>query len=111
MAANTLLILGKRPAEAGHFEDCRKLAQPQTRAVIFAAGRGSGIETTTSDHPKCLLAVRGLILIEHQLAAISTTGAGTASIVAGYCVDQVRESVVGSVQRGPIPAASPPCIA
>ena len=55
------------------------------RALILAAGRGSRMRALTSHHPKCLVKLDGRPLLDWQLEALQTAGAGEVAVVRGYC--------------------------
>jgi len=54
------------------------------KAIILAAGRGSRMKSLTSDKPKCLVELKGLPLLEMQLAAFRDSGVDDIAIVTGY---------------------------
>jgi L-glutamine-phosphate cytidylyltransferase len=54
------------------------------RGIILAAGRGTRMETMTSNQPKCLTELQGKALVDWQLDAMKTAGITKISIVVGY---------------------------
>lgn len=56
----------------------------KARAIILAAGRGSRMETLTRDRPKCLVEVRGKMLLHRQLQALRAAGMDEIAVVTGY---------------------------
>jgi L-glutamine-phosphate cytidylyltransferase len=54
------------------------------RAIILAAGRGSRMKSLTDERPKCLVEMRGKVLLEWQLAALREAGISEIGIVTGY---------------------------
>jgi choline kinase len=64
-----------------------------TRAIILAAGRGSRMGELTDDRPKCFTPVRGVRLLDLQLAALRGAGITDIAIVRGYSADSFTEPV------------------
>ncbi len=62
-------------------------------AVILAAGRGSRLGALTDSAPKCLAAVGGRSLIEHQLDALAAAGIDDVTVVTGYRARDVHRVV------------------
>jgi choline kinase len=60
------------------------------RGIILAAGKGSRLNGTAGDKPKCLVEVGGLALIERQLQILDRAGVDDVTIVVGYAADRVR---------------------
>jgi choline kinase len=60
------------------------------RAIVLAAGRGSRMETLTSDRPKCLIEVNGACLLDRQTASLQLGGANEIGIVTGWQADRFR---------------------
>jgi len=54
------------------------------KAIILAAGRGSRMKNLTDDCPKCLVELRGKILLNWQLEALRAAGITEIAIVTGY---------------------------
>ncbi|MEG3165811.1 phosphocholine cytidylyltransferase family protein [Sphingomonas sp. PB2P19] len=59
------------------------------KAIILAAGHGSRLLPLTLTTPKCLVAVGGRAILDHQLDAVAAAGFDGAVIVGGYRIDQV----------------------
>jgi choline kinase len=62
-----------------------------TRAIILAAGVGSRLRPLTDKQPKCLLEVGPRTLIDHQMSALGSCGITDVVVVAGHCVDRLRD--------------------
>lgn len=60
-------------------------------ALILAAGRGSRMKRMTEDAPKCLVRLAGKRLLDWQLEALESAGAGSVTVVRGY----MKEKLVG----------------
>jgi choline kinase len=60
------------------------------RGVILAAGKGSRLNGTAGDQPKCLADAGGLTLIERQLRTLHRAGIGDIAVVVGCAADLVR---------------------
>lgn len=54
------------------------------RAIVLAAGEGTRLRPLTADRPKCLVALRGRPLLDHQLAALAAAGVSDVTVVTGY---------------------------
>ncbi|WP_438858446.1 phosphocholine cytidylyltransferase family protein [Achromobacter spanius] len=54
------------------------------RAIILAAGRGSRMGDMTAEQPKCLTKLKGIALLDRQLAALREGGVDEIGIVTGY---------------------------
>lgn len=54
------------------------------RAIILAAGRGSRMGGMTTHQPKCLVKLKGVALLDRQIAALQGAGIDTIGIVTGY---------------------------
>jgi choline kinase len=61
------------------------------KGVILAAGKGSRLNGTAGDKPKCLVEVGGLTLIERQIEALRAVGIDEIAVVVGCRADLVRE--------------------
>ncbi len=61
------------------------------KAIIIAAGHGSRLLPLTLTTPKCLVAVGGRAILDHQLDAVAAAGFDGAVIVGGYRIDQIAE--------------------
>jgi choline kinase len=67
------------------------------RGVILAAGRGSRLNGTAGDQPKCLVEAGGLTLIARQIRALEQAGIDDIVIVVGWQADRVRAACGDSV--------------
>lgn len=67
--------------------------------IILAAGLGSRLLPLTAERPKCLVEVGGRPVLLRALEAMSDVGVERHTVVAGYCLDQVRQAVMGSAFR------------
>ena len=62
------------------------------RGIILAAGKGSRLNGTIGDKPKCLLRVGGQTLVERQIAALKTVGITDIVVVVGCQAEAVRRN-------------------
>ena len=62
------------------------------RGIILAAGRGSRLNGTANDSPKCLVEVGGMTLVERQIAALERAGIQNITVVVGCQADRVRRA-------------------
>jgi choline kinase len=62
------------------------------RGIILAAGKGSRLNGTAGENPKCLVTVGGLTLIERQIRALRNVGIADIAVVVGCQADQVRRA-------------------
>jgi choline kinase len=60
------------------------------RGIILAAGRGSRLNGTAGDNPKCLVTVGGMTLLERQIRALRRMDIHDIAIVVGCQADRVR---------------------
>jgi choline kinase len=60
------------------------------RGIILAAGKGSRLNGTAGDLPKCLVRVGDTTLIERQIRALRRAGITDIAVVAGCRADDVR---------------------
>lgn len=60
------------------------------RGIILAAGKGSRLNGTIGDKPKCLLRVGGRTLVERQIDALRSVGIDDVVVVVGCQADHVR---------------------
>jgi L-glutamine-phosphate cytidylyltransferase len=60
------------------------------RAIILAAGKGSRLNGTAGDKPKCLVQAGGLTLIERQIQVLERAGIDDIVVVVGCQADRVR---------------------
>ncbi len=62
------------------------------RGIILAAGKGSRLNGTAGESPKCLLEVGGQTLIDRQIATLRRAGVDDIAVVTGYQSARVREA-------------------
>ena len=62
------------------------------RGVILAAGKGSRLNGTIGDKPKCLLRVGDKTLIERQVEVLRAVGIDDIVAVVGCQADRVRRT-------------------
>src|SRR5215471_8252668 len=62
------------------------------RGVILAAGKGSRLNGTAGDKPKCLVEAGGVTLLERQIRALDRAGLDDIVVVVGCQADRVREA-------------------
>jgi L-glutamine-phosphate cytidylyltransferase len=60
------------------------------RGIILAAGKGSRLNGTAGDKPKCLVQAGGLTLIERQIEVLTHAGIEEIAVVVGCQADRVR---------------------
>ena len=60
------------------------------KGVILAAGKGSRLNGTAGDKPKCLVEAGGVTLIERQIQALRAAGLDDIVVVVGCQADRVR---------------------
>ena len=54
------------------------------KAIIIAAGMGKRLEHMTTDIPKCLVAVNGKSMLQHQIDAYRANGIHDIHVIKGY---------------------------
>jgi choline kinase len=62
------------------------------RGIILAAGKGSRLNGTAGENPKCLVKAGGLTLVERQIRALRAAGIDDIAVVVGCQADQVRRA-------------------
>jgi len=62
------------------------------RAIILAAGKGSRLNGTAGENPKCLVEAGGRTLVERQIDALRQAGIDDIGIVIGCQADRVRRA-------------------
>jgi len=62
------------------------------RGIILAAGKGSRLNGTAADKPKCLVEAGGVTLIERQIRILERAGVDDLAIVVGCAADRVRSA-------------------
>jgi L-glutamine-phosphate cytidylyltransferase len=60
------------------------------RGIILAAGKGSRLNGTAGDKPKCLVEAGGLTLIERQIETLNRAGIDDIVVVVGCQAERVR---------------------
>lgn len=67
------------------------------RGVILAAGKGSRLNGTAGDKPKCLVEIGGITLLERQIRALKRAGIADVVVVVGCQAERVRAACVDAV--------------
>lgn len=62
------------------------------KGVILAAGKGSRLNGTAGDKPKCLVEIGGITLLERQIRALEHAGIDDVVVVVGSQADRVRRA-------------------
>jgi L-glutamine-phosphate cytidylyltransferase len=62
------------------------------KGIILAAGKGSRLNGTAGDKPKCLLRVGGTTLVERQIDTLRATGIEEIAVVVGCQAESVRRA-------------------
>lgn len=62
------------------------------RGIILAAGKGSRLNGTAGESPKCLVKAGGLTLVDRQIRALRNAGIDDIAVVVGCEADQVRRA-------------------
>ncbi len=62
------------------------------RGIILAAGKGSRLNGTAGESPKCLVKAGGITLIERQIQALRRAGIDDIAVVVGCQAEQVRRA-------------------
>ena len=62
------------------------------KGIILAAGKGSRLNGTAGDKPKCLVKLGGMTLIERQMQVLERAGVDDIAVVIGCQADRVREA-------------------
>jgi choline kinase len=60
------------------------------RGIILAAGKGSRLNGTAGDKPKCLLELGGMTLLERQIRSLHLVGVEDIAVVVGCQADRVQ---------------------
>ena len=71
----------------------RSLRETRVRGIILAAGKGSRLNGTAGDRPKCLLRVGDMTLIERQIESLRAAGIDDIAVVVG-CAGRAGASAV-----------------
>src|SRR3982751_1732122 len=64
----------------------------RVKGIILAAGKGSRLNGTIGDKPKCLLRVGGKTLVERQIDALRQVGIEDVAVVVGCQAEAVRRT-------------------
>jgi choline kinase len=67
------------------------------KGVILAAGKGSRLNGTAGDKPKCLVEAGGISLLERQIYTLRRAGIDEVVVVVGCQADRVRAAAGGNV--------------
>jgi L-glutamine-phosphate cytidylyltransferase len=67
------------------------------RGIILAAGKGSRLNGTAGDKPKCLVEAGGLTLLERQIRTLRQAGVSDVVVVVGCQAEDVRAACGPSV--------------
>lgn len=67
------------------------------RGVILAAGKGSRLNGSAGDKPKCLVEAGGLTLVDRQIRALNRAGIDDIVVVVGCQADRVRAACGAAV--------------
>ena len=62
------------------------------RGIILAAGKGSRLNGTAGESPKCLVEAGGLTLVERQIRLLQLAGIEDITVVVGCRADRVRQA-------------------
>jgi choline kinase len=62
------------------------------RGIILAAGKGSRLNGTAGESPKCLVEAGGVTLVERQIRALRGAGVEDITVVVGCQADRVRRA-------------------
>jgi choline kinase len=68
------------------------------RGIILAAGKGSRLNGTAGDLPKCLVRIGGPTLLERQIATLRRVGITDITVVVGCQAEHVRRTCGRGVQ-------------
>lgn len=60
------------------------------KAIVLAAGQGARLRPLTDDRPKCMVAYKGVPLIDRILASLRAAGVRDLVVVKGYKADALR---------------------
>ena len=70
--------------------------KPGLKAIILAAGEGTRLRPYTLDHPKCLVEVNGISLLDRQLAVLATEAINPIIIIGGYRAEMLKRPGIES---------------
>lgn len=68
------------------------------RGIILAAGKGSRLNGTAGDKPKCLLRVGDTTLVERQINTLRATGIDDIAVIVGCQAEHVRRTCGSHLQ-------------
>jgi choline kinase len=68
------------------------------KGVILAAGRGSRLNGSAGDKPKCLVTVGGMSLLDRQIRTLRRAGVDDLVVVVGCQADRVRRACGSGIQ-------------
>ncbi len=77
------------PSETGYSDNCHKMTETKTAAIILAAGLGTRMESAV---PKALHPLAGRPMLAHLLATLRPLGLYPVVVVAGRGMDAVAEA-------------------
>lgn len=60
------------------------------RGIVLAAGKGSRLNGTAGEKPKCLVELGGMTLVERQIRVLRRAGIGDIAVVVGCQAERVR---------------------
>ncbi len=63
------------------------------KAIILAAGVGKRFREITDQRPKCLIEVKGIMLLERILTALGAVGVHEAVVVIGYLGEMISQEI------------------
>ena len=69
------------------------LYQPQTQAVILAAGSGTRMLHLTKNKPKCLLLINGEAILKRMLKQLHKNGINKVILVLGFRGEQIEKKI------------------
>lgn len=69
------------------------------KAILISAGQGSRLLPLTHEMPKCLIAVNGRTILDHQILALRTAGIEDIVVVGGYRIRQIADHLARSPYR------------
>ena len=67
------------------------------RGIVLAAGKGSRLNGTAGEKPKCLVELGGITLLERQIRILRRAGVDDIVVVVGCQADRVRASAGSSI--------------
>lgn len=78
------------------------------KGILLSAGAGSRLLPLTERVPKCLVAVDGRAILDHQLAALAAAGVAEAVVVGGYRAAQIADHLAAGPTPLPVTLAINP---